>query len=47
MTIGIYIALGCFVLALIIIVLTGYVKAAPDEAIIISGLKKQKRFLLH
>jgi len=46
MTIGIYIALGCLVLALIIIILTGYVKAAPDEAIIISGLKKQKRFLI-
>lgn len=32
-------------LPVIAIILTGYLKAAPDEAIIISGLKKRKRFL--
>ena len=31
---------------LLLIVVTGYVKAAPDEAVIISGLKKHKRFLI-
>ncbi len=37
------------IIALLVVVaisLTGYVKAAPDEAIIISGLKKRKRFLI-
>ena len=39
--------LSIFVGALVLlIVVTGYVKAAPDEAVIISGLKKHKRFLI-
>lgn len=33
-------------ITVIAIILTGYLKAAPDEAIIISGLKKRKRFLI-
>ena len=31
-------------ITVIAIILAGYLKAAPDEAIIISGLKKRKRF---
>ena len=34
------------VLAVILILLTGYVKASPDKAVIISGLKKTPRVLI-
>lgn len=46
MMIGLYILTVCLVGLLALIIVIGYVKAAPDEAIIISGLKKQKRFLI-
>lgn len=46
MTIGLSIIAGILLTVIAVIIVTGYVKAAPDEAIIISGLKKQKRFLI-
>ncbi|MGI5067034.1 flotillin family protein [Treponema putidum] len=39
-------AITAALIVVIAITLTGYVKAAPDEAIIISGIKKRKRFLI-
>ncbi|MGP1594346.1 MAG: flotillin family protein [Treponema sp.] len=46
MMLGLYILLGVLISLITVIIVIGYVKAAPDEAIIISGLKKQKRFLI-
>ena len=37
---------GGIVLLLIIIFMTGYVKASPDTAIIISGLRKNPKVLI-
>ena len=46
MHIFLYALIGCVVVLAAVIILIGYVKAAPDEAVIISGLKKRKRFLI-
>jgi len=41
-----YIVLGVILLLIILIFLTGYVKASPDTAIIISGLRKNPKVLI-
>ena len=42
----VYIIIGIFVLLLFLGILTGYVKAPPDTAYIISGFKKKPRILI-
>ncbi len=41
-----YILIGALILLLILVIATGYVKAPPDMAFIISGLKKRPRILI-
>ena len=41
-----YILIGIAVLVLLIIIMSGYVKAPPDKAYIISGLKKKPKILI-
>lgn len=45
-TIAIIAIVAMATITVIAIILIGYLKAAPDEAIIISGLKKRKHFLI-
>ena len=41
-TIGIIVA----IIVVLILLLSGYIKASPDEALIISGLKKEPRIII-
>ena len=43
---GIWIILTAVLLLVLVIFLTGYVKASPDTAIIISGLRKNPKVLI-
>lgn len=45
LSIGVLIPIIIAVIAIVILLLTGYVKASPDEAIIISGLKSKPRVI--
>lgn len=45
-SIGVVIAIVVVVAALLIILASGYVKASPDKAFIISGLKKEPKVLI-
>ena len=40
------IIVGIIVLLLILIIMSGYVKASPDKALIISGIRKKPKFLI-
>lgn len=41
-----FVIIALVIAAVVIILLTGYVKASPDTALIISGMKKKPRFLI-
>lgn len=41
-----YLIIGLAAVFLFVFILVGYTKAAPDEAIVISGLRKKPRFLI-
>lgn len=41
-----FVIIALVIAAVVIILLTGYVKASPDTALIISGMRKNARFLI-
>ena len=45
LSIGLIIAIVC-VIIILLLVITGYVKASTDEAFIITGLHKEPRYLI-
>ena len=44
--VGVFLPIGIVILIVILILATGYVKASPDTAYIISGLRKQPKVLI-